>query len=301
MTLLGELIDGASGDAPVTTLLRKVKVVASRADVPALDAWVEHELGGYPEGIEVPEYRGPFAVEVLGTFGGPFGSGIRNAPVPSIGFPADYRDGALFNILFNQPIAEIEELSTSGKNLEAPWPANAVAMTNSLMMQGEVSLYEGMGLQQAWRVISRAQLVSIIDAVRTRILDLSLTMERTNPATGQAGAPPLPPEEKRTIVTNIFGGNPNIAVASSGFTQDVHVSPGDREALSEQLSALGLPEVEIQRLFQALAADDADGTDGLGPETSSWLARTMLRAQELGIGTAGGLIANAISQYIGLT
>jgi hypothetical protein len=301
LTLLDGLIEGASGSAPVTTLLRKVKVVASRADVPALDEWVEHELGGYPEGVEVPEYRGPFAVEVLGTFGGPFGSGMSNAPVPSIGFPAAYREGSLFNILFTQPIAELEELSRGDDDLRAPWPANVIAQTNAMMMQGQVNLYEGLGLQQAWRVVTRAQLISIVDAVRTRILDLALTMERANPATGQAGAPPLPADAKQTIVTNVFGGNPNIAVASTGFSQSVEIEAGDRDALEQQLAALGVPQREIDALFTAITADEGIDSDGLGPATSSWLARIMMRAQELGIGTAGGLIANAISRYMGLT
>lgn len=300
MTLLDELIDGASGDASVTALLRKVKVVASRADVPALDEWVEHELGGYPEGVDVPTYRGPFATEVLGTFGGPFGSGMKNAPVPSIGFPAKFRDGILFNVTFTQSIAELEELSHSSEQLQSPWAANAIALTNSLIERGEVTLYEGLGLQQAWRVISRAQLVSIIDTVRTRILDLALTMERADPSTGQADAPPLPTDTKQMIVTNVFGGNPNIAVASEQFTQTVEIPVGDRAALREQLDALGVPEPDIGDLFAAISADDAVNRRSLGPETSGWLASIMVRAQDLGIGTAGGLIAAAIAQFVGL-
>jgi AbiTii len=49
----------------VANLLPKVKVVAARAKVPALDEWVQHELGGYPDAVEVSAYRGSFHVEVL--------------------------------------------------------------------------------------------------------------------------------------------------------------------------------------------------------------------------------------------
>ena len=49
MTALDDLIDGASGDdVPVATLLRKVKVLASRLRSVAFEEWVDHELTGYP-------------------------------------------------------------------------------------------------------------------------------------------------------------------------------------------------------------------------------------------------------------
>jgi hypothetical protein len=108
MSVISDLIDAASGDvSPVATLLRKVKVVAARLHTGQLEQWVQHELMGYPSEVPLPEYRGPFAVEAAGHFAGPFQSGLRNAPIPSIGFPAEQR-GALFTMAFRQPIAELE-------------------------------------------------------------------------------------------------------------------------------------------------------------------------------------------------
>ena len=238
-------------------------------------------------------------MEVLGTFGGPFGSGMHNAPIPSIGFPADYRSGNLFNILFSQPIAEIEEVCGTSDPLRSPWAANTIAVANSMIKAGEVALYGGLGLQQAWRVITRAQLISIVDAVRTRVLDLALEIERADPSAGQAGAPPLPAEAQQTIVTNIFGGSPNVAVASSDFAQSSQVAVGDQEALRAQLASLGVPMGDIDEL---LAAIDTDGSveDELGTATSGWLGRLMMRGRELGIEASGSLIATAIAQFLGI-
>src|SRR5437763_12373438 len=106
MTLLSELVDGASGTAPVASLLRKVKVLAARLGVDQLDEWVEHELMGYPDDAALPSYRGPFRTEVLGHFSGPLGSGYQNAPIAPICFPQEFRDGLRFNIEFRQAIAE---------------------------------------------------------------------------------------------------------------------------------------------------------------------------------------------------
>ena len=58
MGLLQDIEEGASNDAvPLATLLRNVMRLASRLESkPALD-WIDHELNGYPQSAEVPDYR----------------------------------------------------------------------------------------------------------------------------------------------------------------------------------------------------------------------------------------------------
>ena len=305
MTLLEDLIDGSSGDSvPVATLLRKVKVLAARLKTVELAEWVDHELLGYPTGAQVPEYRGPFETEVLGNFSGPFGSGLQNYLIPSLGFPAEYRKGYLFNIQFLQPIAEIESLGGSDEPLQAPWPANAVVIINNMIQRGEVRLYEGMGLQQAWRSISKNQLQAIVDSVRTRILELALSLEAIAPDAGQRDASTPDPARLQQIVTNVYGGSPNIAVASSQFEQTVSLpAQGDLEALAELLSRLGVTDDEIEDLRSALDADNETPTPGeLGVSTSSWLGRVVARISTAGVdvmtGAGGALVAQAVISYL---
>lgn len=296
MTLLQEVIDGASGDHPVSRLLRIVKVIAARAEVPALEEWVDHELGGYPEGASVPDYRGPFDVQAFGHFSGPFQSEIKNAPIPRGSFPDGW--DWLFELEFRQPISELEAL-TSGEALHSPWPADVVAGINGMLESGKMSLYPNHGLLAAWRSVSGPQLIAIVDSVRTRVLDLALTMEKTAPEAGQAGADVLGPEEKQTIITNIYGNNPNVAVASSDFSQAVTVGKGDEGALRGALLQIGLPSETVDSLFVALKEDGAE-EDGVGPATSSWLSAAIRTAYQLGIGTSAGLIANSVFAYLGL-
>jgi hypothetical protein len=285
----------------VSGVLRKVKVVAARAGVGQLDEWVTHELEGYPDEVTLPEYRGPFGVEVRGHYSGPFNSGIKNGLVPSAGFPEDMRGGWLFKVSFLQPIAELEELSrTNESTITAAWPADVVAYTNMLLEQGRVNLYEGMGLQSAWRVIPRTAVVAIVDQVRTKILDLALELEKTAPNVGQADGPAVPADTRQTIITNIYGGNQNVAVGSSDFTQSVTVNQGDWAELSKRLAELGVPQRDIEDLQKALHQDGDAVAGELGPETSKWLGRLMPRAEGLGIGSAGGVIANLISQFLGI-
>lgn len=61
MSRLSDIISAATDDSvSVAALLRMVMVVAARMDTPPLIDWVHNELGGYPEGAVVPDYRGPF-------------------------------------------------------------------------------------------------------------------------------------------------------------------------------------------------------------------------------------------------
>lgn len=46
-----------AGGTDLAELLRRTKVVAVKLRLPELEAWVEHELNGYPESDEVPQYR----------------------------------------------------------------------------------------------------------------------------------------------------------------------------------------------------------------------------------------------------
>ena len=142
MTPLEELIAGASGDeVSVSTLLRKVKVVAARLGTIHLEQWVDFELNGYPKDFELPDYRAKRFAEVKGHFSGPAGSGLQNALIPPSAFPQDMQDGYLFHISWPQAIAELERLASLDGPLTSDWSADAVAYTNALIRTGEVRLY----------------------------------------------------------------------------------------------------------------------------------------------------------------
>ena len=250
MTLLEDLIDSASSDtAPVSTLLRKVKVIAARLRTGELEEWVEHELVGYPDHAALPEYRGPFPASAKGHFIGPFQAQLQYAPIAPIGFPTDWREGALFTVVFHQPIIELERLGAHDEVIQAAWPADAVALTNTLIGRGEVRTYPDMYLQQAWREISPAQIRAIVDTVRSRILDLSLKLERIAPNAGQPNADPPNQQEVKQIVTNVFGGSTNIAIHSSDFEQTITVPPpGDVDALIDYLNDVGRAPTNVDGL-----------------------------------------------------
>jgi hypothetical protein len=309
MALLEEIIDGASGDQlPVATLLRKVKVVASRIGMKTLDQWVEHELFGYDDMDSLPSYRGSFDAEVVGHFAGPFGHGLKNAPIPRMAFPEEYREGGLFTNAFLQPISELEELSRADKVLESYWSADSVAVANYLMQRGEVKIYQRLGLQQAWNKVSPQHLGGIVDTVRTRVLDLALALEKIAPNVGERGAPVPPSEPVRQIINNIYGGANNLAIQSAHVTQSAsNVHKGDESSLLSEVAKAGAEGEEVENLRKALELDRANAggkdPDEPGPEVRGWLGRMMLgtasASGKVATSATGGVIAGLVKAYFG--
>ncbi|HEU5475825.1 MAG TPA: hypothetical protein VFV67_34750 [Actinophytocola sp.] len=312
MTLLDEIIESASGDdVPVSSLLRKVKVLASRIGTGDLAKWVEHELVGYSNSDELPSYRGPFEAEVLGHFSGPMGSGLNNAPIPPSAFPENLREGYLFKVAFPQPIAELQELgkAKSADNLGSPWPADAISMTNYMLQQGRIKLYPYMGLMQATRRVSPQQLSAIIDTVRSRVLDLALTLEGVSPGVGERGTSKIDTATAQTIINNIYGGSNNVAIQSSDFHQEIAAPPrGDEAALISSLASIGISESQIGELRDALRADreEAGGQapDTPGPRVNAWLGKLTLGAAnasgKIATSAIGGVVGGLIKSYFGI-
>ena len=127
MSLLRDIQDGATEDSvSLATLLRKLKLLASRLGVKEIAEWANRELQGYSDGENLPPYRGPFEARVIGDIAGPFGSGYKNLPFPKNALPETFHEGNLFKLYFTQGVAELEAL-TAIDNLRSPWPADVVA------------------------------------------------------------------------------------------------------------------------------------------------------------------------------
>jgi hypothetical protein len=307
VTFLEQLIDDASGDqVPVSTLLRKVKVVAKRLGNVNLEAWVDHELTGYPEGADLPDYRASRPAEVLGDFAGPFQSGMKNAPIPAALFPDEFRDGFLFAHTFTEPISKIEAFAASKTTLTASWPADAVALTNRWIKDGLVDLYGGMGLLAAWKPMAAAEFGVVVDTVRTRILDLALSLEDVAPDAGEPDAD-ADPATIEPFVVNVYGGN--VAVNSSDFTQNITMpAVGDINALFAVLDTVGVSQEEQEALREAIVLDEQAGEGSpqksIGSRVRSWAGDVALKASSSAgkgaAGAAGGLALKALASYYGV-
>jgi hypothetical protein len=80
MSLLREIQTALMEAQPIGPILLKLRFLASRLGSNVLEEWVKHESEGYPPEVILPSYR-KAPVSYVGSFSGPLGSGIRNAPI----------------------------------------------------------------------------------------------------------------------------------------------------------------------------------------------------------------------------
>ena len=106
--------DAVNSKVKVSDLLRKCKILAARLGNNNFKVWVESELSGYESSDIIPTYRIYKNFSSKGHFSGAFGSGLRNADIPSNCFPEEFSEH-LTTLSLVAPIAEFESLVEKSK------------------------------------------------------------------------------------------------------------------------------------------------------------------------------------------
>jgi hypothetical protein len=303
MTKLSQIIDAATGDTVSTaSLLRMVKVVAARLDTAPLADWVDRELGGYADEDDLPRYRGPFEGQVMGVLVGPFNSTLTVA-LPKVAFPERLREGHPWKLYFMQSVSELEALGEAKENLQNPWAADMVSLVNYMLDQGEMSLVDMHRLQRAYKAVTPQQIRGVVDAVRTRVLNLALDLERIAPQAGEPDSPPVDPTTVSYVVTNnIYGDGNATAISSPGAIQGTSVvKKGDLDGLLRTAASIGVPQDDVTELREAIEGDteDAEGDGALdkpGRRVTEFLGKVALGAAG---GTVGGTLTALIRAFFG--
>src|SRR5690606_4809095 len=109
------------------------------------------------------------------TFSGPFGSGIKNAPISPY-LIEKFAGESWTHYQMRQSIAAVDELLSNSKkggslHIEA---ANLI-----LLLQGKI--YEDYACNSVTGTISRASLAAIRHAVMNRVLELTIEIEKSVP------------------------------------------------------------------------------------------------------------------------
>ncbi|MFA1563154.1 AbiTii domain-containing protein [Aliivibrio fischeri] len=109
-------------------LLRKCKVLAVRLGSAEFKDWVESELNGYVDKDNILAYR-VMNVNCHGDFSGALGGGMKNAPIPPLSIPENFRE-PLFTCHLPQPVSSLEDLITNSDDgtVQVPWVADVTAL-----------------------------------------------------------------------------------------------------------------------------------------------------------------------------
>jgi hypothetical protein len=306
MSLLKRIQDSTlDKDCDVATLLRQCKVFGAQVASADLVDWVGRELNGYSDAAELPDYR-RIRTTSKGHFSGPFGSGLQNVDIPIHCIPKEFREQYRHATVM-QGVSALQATVENAKpsaTLTLPWPSEAVALFGS-------DMYQNMNCVQAWKVLSVGAMRGVLDAVKTRVLDFTLELQRLHPelmTTQDPNATSASPQElKQTFNMTIYGSVGAIANASNHVAQHVTIHQGDKSALDQELGSHGVPPEGIAELHEAIKEDAANNNSaktGLGPKVKQWLGSAVLKVTSglwaTSLDTAAKVLPPLVAGYIGV-
>lgn len=292
-------------DADLGPILLKLRLLAARLGSQPLAEWVKHESEGYPSDADLPGYR-VLAVSYTATFSGPFGSGIQNAPISPY-LIKKFAGESWVRYEMRQSIAAVDDLlgsSTKGGSLGI----NAANLI--LLLQGKV--YADYACNSVSGTISRASLAELRHSVRSRVLELTIELEKSVP---EASAVTLGPavatsNQNSAVATQIaqqiiYGNVTSISATGDGANINVAVGERDVEGLIKFLVQGGLPEPDARQLGQLVASEEPESTaEPFGIKARKWFVDNLKKAADgtwkVGVSVATDLVKEALLKYYGL-
>lgn len=288
--------------AELGPILLKVRLLAARLGSQPLADWVKHESEGYPNDVPLPDYR-IVPVTYRATFSGPFGSGIKNAPIPS--YLVEKLAGKTWTSYeIRQGIAAVDELlgSSTGQGGELSVDASNLP----LRLQGNV--YPGYNCVEAHGTLPRSAIAELRHAVRSRILELTIEFEKSLPEALLVTLAQTEAAAERTsdvashISQQIIYGN---VISATGHATVAIVAAHDSEALVRFLTAKGIAESDATELGDVIASESPESSsEPLGPRARKWLVDNLGKAAngtwKAGVSVATEVIKQAALRYYGL-
>ncbi len=285
--------------------LLKLRLLAARLGSQNLAEWVKHESEGYPKGAELPDYR-MIPVSYSATFNGPFGSGIENAPIPTH-LIEKFAGEHWVHHEVRESMGAIDDLLTSatkGGSLGID-AANLI-----LLLQGKV--YPGYACNSVRGAISRSSLAAIRHSVRSRVLELTIELERAVPdAAGIELGPSKGPHAAQSAATTqitqqiVYGNVTSVTTTGDGAQVSVSIANRDTKALEQFLANAGLGDVDAGELAELAASEEPESkAEPMGPKVRGWLVQNLSKAAsgtwKMGLGVATDVIKKALLEYYGL-
>ena len=283
----------------LTQALYKTKIFLHEIGKKELADWVTHELSGYPDAIELPEYR-VLKSRVLGNLIAPRWKANAQA-IPILHLEPAYRE-KLETSEIRESLKLVEELSTKEQgSVRRFFPPEANSKLGS-------NLGNGWQINEAWTEVSVLDIQNILVQVRSRLLDFMLELKNsvTDIGNGELNRANAENIDTNTIFNNtIFGHNATVIVGHNN-RQKVQFSSieNDLDQLKRVLTSIGIPVDELSSLQTAIEADHATGRKpSFDGETGNWFTRLVGRAAKgglsVGVDVVSSTVAKALTSYMG--
>lgn len=294
MSLLDEIrSDLVNESATLSNTLRKAKILASSIRLPEFREWVDSELDGYNDRDKVPSYR-RFRPTNLGTYSGPFGSGVKNVVLATYNLPDPVRDLAE-NLIFSDGVGALEAQASDDGQIK--WSQEMILLAREVtQMSG------GMVLVDAHQPIPAHVLTGILDLVKNKLLDFVLGLEENNVTPEDLANRTVEPEVARNVFHITIQGDHNTVASGEQVNQQVSsVQKGDVDSLLNRLRELKVDDEDLRELADIVSVEPKAPGGNYGPRMSAWLGGMITKASaglwQIGIEAASKELTDALQSY----
>ncbi|AZO00378.1 hypothetical protein EJ066_26425 [Mesorhizobium sp. M9A.F.Ca.ET.002.03.1.2] len=300
MSLLREIQKAVlSDDAELSRILLKVRLLASRLGSEPLEDWVKYETEGYPSDADVPDYR-VISVTYRGTWSGPFGSGIQNAPIPSY-LIEKHASKVWTHRKVRESIASVEELARTKDGILSIDASNLI-----LLLQGKV--YEDWACNGVTGTLSSVAMREIVQSVRSRILELTIELEKRVPQAVEVtldNPVSLKPEGEAAVTQiynqTVYGNVTHVHAAQVNLS----ITAGDWDSMVGALVDAGLPKDAAKEFAEIIVDEKPESVEKpLGKKALAWLKKNTPKAAsgawKIGSDVLTKVATEAALQYSGL-
>lgn len=277
-------------------LLRKALLISSKLGLNEFRSWVLSELNGYQSAEELPDYR------IIGS--------QLKVINPYHGYqPFIIEDGELARLISEVKIFEsVESLQhlTSRSNAKEKLTFPFLPEQKAALMR----MQSGFAQLEPTRIIGSNQVKSVLEQVRTQLLDWALLLESQgilgDGINFSAEEKAIATENQSSInIHNFQGVLGNVSGGSVNQTMSMTVTPGNFDSLARYFRQQEVDEEDIKSLELAISEDpEATKTGAFGPKVSSWIGKMTSKAADgtwsVSVGAAGSLLATAIAKFYGL-
>jgi hypothetical protein len=290
----------------VGSILLKLRFLAAKLGVDNLEDWVRYEAEGYPRGVEVPDYR-KTDVSYTGTFSNGYQT-LNNVSVAPY-LIREHAGDRWVDFEIRESLSVIDSM-LAGKRDGAWFGID----TGNLKLLIQEKIYPDHPCIELVSRINLNAFANIQHAVRAKVLDLTLELQKTVPAAadiavGQTvqgiGVPEKAQVEK--ITQNIFYGDvTNISNSGDAAQITLSVAKGDGASLITALTGKGIPEIEAKELAQIIETEKPESPKKpLGKGALAWLKKAGAKgvSEAWGIGKAAltDVAVAAAKQYWGVS
>lgn len=301
MSLLDEIRSALVNEsADLSNTLRKAKILASAIGLPEFREWVDFELSGYTDRDKVPSYR-CFRPTNLGTFSGPFQSGVKNMPLPTYNLPDEVKEFAENLILFEGVGALEAQASGSYQSgsYQRKWPQEMV-----MLARDAIQMTGGMVLIDAHQPIPAYALTGVLDQIKNKLLDFVLGLQKSDITSEDLNNGTVEAEVARNLFhINIYGDR-NVVASGEHVSQRLNTVPkGDVHSLISYLRKHNLESDDLSELKDAVSSEPSAPDGRYGPKVRAWLGGMISKAAsntwKVGVETASKVLKDALNGYYG--